>query len=221
MKKSTCVQGFLIASLVAAPLLLLGCKKKETAPAEGSAAPAGSAAPVGSADPAGSAGSAGSAAATGSAGSAAGSAAPSAGADASPASAAKITAKLQGKDEGTFEKAIYFHRGGDYMIAVAQACDKFNCGHFGTGRGDFEKLEKDCPSAKVLTMRLQLEADPKPGDVEVGVSVIGVSSGGDINGMPMKGGKLTAVSDKEIKGTVDIKKGDGEAKGTFTATVCK
>lgn len=232
MKQSIFLKGFGFA-LVALPLAM-GCKKKAAAPTEGSATSS-----------AGSAGSAttiatgsgsvvadtGSGSATGSGAGAGSAASPTAPwvTDSEPVPASsKVTGRRDGKDEGTFNRAIYFkatdkYGSTSYELHLSTGCEKFSCSHYVVMNGGVyagDKLSADCPGVKTMNITIKGEGDPKVGPVELDVSIMGPSSGGDLSGSLMKGSSLTAVSDKEVKGKIAVKDDQSEANGEFTAKNC-
>jgi hypothetical protein len=200
MKQITFFRLLLVASL-AAPLFA-GCKKKEEESKGSGSAPA---APAGSA------------------------AAP---APAPAPTGPKLTVKRLGKDEGTFDKAIFYKDAiGQVFVHVAQNCPKFDCSYIDKktslmGSLPDEALQKDCPKAKVLMIILPEKQDVKPGPVKVDTYFNDLTNPSSLTDGATDGGNITEVTDKEVKGTLDLKSGvgktlaDAAASGSFTATVC-
>jgi hypothetical protein len=199
MKQIPFFRHLVVASLVA-PLFLAGCKKKKEQESTGSgAAPA---APAGS--------SATPAATTGT----------------------KITAKRLGEDDGTFDKAIFYKDAiGQVFVHVAQNCPKFDCSYIDKkssvmGNVNDEAVKKDCPKAKLLMITLPEKQDPKLGPVKVDLYVNDFDNPTQITDGAADGGTITGITDKEIKGTLDLKSGVGKtlpnaaASGSFTAAIC-
>jgi hypothetical protein len=205
-----------------------------TATGAGTAAATGTGTGTGTAAATGTA--AGSAAATGTdtgatAGAATGEAAAPWAADTAPSPAtSKVTGKRNGVDEGTFDRALYFKSTDKYdttshTVMISTGCDTFSCAHVDWLRGGVytndEKLSADCPSAKVMTVKLNVEGDPKPGPVDVSISINSFTSGGDLSGEEWsKGSSLTAVTAKELQGKISLKDGESAASGDFAAKVC-
>jgi hypothetical protein len=210
MRKPITFFRHLVVASLATPLFFAGCKKKQEQQSTGSAA--APAAPTGS-------------------GSAPATPAPSTG-------DTKITAKRLGEDEGAFTKAIYYKDGiGQRFVHVAQNCDKFDCSYIAKKSGEdgtigemggvnSDAVHKDCPKAKLLMIVLPKNEETKPGPVKVDVSVNDFDNPTDITNKSADGCSITEVTDKVVKGTLDLKSGVGEtlpnaaANGAFTATVC-
>ena len=89
-----------------------------------------------------------------------------------------------------------------------------------------DSLATDCPNVKAMDINFDTEdnhyTDVKQGPVLLDVSLNGPMSGGQLSGEPMKGSTVTAVTDKEVKGTIKVKDKDGknEAAGDFVAKNC-
>ena len=124
------------------------------------------------------------------------------------------------------------------FIHIAQNCAKFDCSYVGkkkaeegaisaAGGIDSDAVAKDCPKAKILMILLPDQPDLKPGPVKVDLDVSEEENPTSITNGLADGGNITEVTDKEIKGTLDLKSGVGNtlpnaaASGTFTATICR
>jgi hypothetical protein len=203
MKKPLPFFRHLVVASLAALLFVAGCKKKKEHESGSAAAPS---APTGS-------------------GSAPATPTPSTG-------GTKITAKRLGEDDGTFDKAIYYKDAiGQVFVHVAQNCEKFDCSYLDKkssemGNVNGDAVKKDCPKAKLLMITLPEKEETKPGPVKVDLYVNDFTSPTSITDGAADGGTITEVTDKVVKGTLDLKSGVGKtlpnaaANGAFTATIC-